>query len=157
MSRRLVAIAVVVLLALVVVDGVLAWGAHRGDGRAQQRADALSSAAARLPQLLGYRWRTFPHDRDVALAQTTGSFHDEYASLLATTVAPAAAAKRITTAAKVTGVGVVSDDRRQVVVLAFLTQTTTAPGATVQVTTSRVDVTMTRTARGWLISKLQPV
>lgn len=157
MRRRLLIGAVALVITLLVADGVLAWGAHRAEHRAQVRAEALSSASSRVAQLLSYSATTFAHDRSVALAQTTGSFRREYAALLAKTVAPTAAAKRITTRAQVTGAGVVSSTADRVVVLVFLTQTTTAPGATTQVTSSRADVTLTRTAGAWLISRLQPV
>lgn len=157
MTRRLAVVVGLVLVALVLADAVLLWGARGAGGREQARTDALGSASSRLPQLLGYDYTTFAHDRRVALAQTTGGFREEYAALLDKTVAPTAAAKRIHTSAKVTGAGVVGSSGKDVVVLVFLTQTTTAPGAQAQVTASRVDVTMTHTSHGWLISQVQPV
>jgi Mce-associated membrane protein len=156
-SRRLCAAGIALVAVLVITDGVLSWGAHRAESRARARADALSSASSRLPQLLTYSYGTFARDGSIALAQTTGSFHDSFASLLRTSVAPAAATKKITTSAKVTAAGVVRERGGEVTVLAFLTQTTTAPGSAPQVTTSRVDVTMKQIGRGWLIAGVQPV
>jgi len=53
--------------------------------------------------------------------------------------------------------GVVSGDGDQVVVLLFLTQTTTAKGDRSSVSGSRVEVTLKRTGDDWKIAGPQPV
>lgn len=151
---RLVAVAVGLLaLAVAVGAGLLARGA---DATVDARADALEAATASVPDLLSYDRGTLDRDLDRALDQTTGAFADDYRAILADVVEPTARRRGLSTTASVSAAGVVRGDRDEVVVLVFLTQTTTAKGRS-SVSGSRVEVTMRRTGDSWKIAGLDPV
>jgi Mce-associated membrane protein len=156
--RRPLLIMVPLVVALLLAGSIyLFFGARHANDRSQARLDAMKSAKARVPLLLSYQYKTLSHNRTVALEQTTGAFHKDYEAILSKVVVPTATRKKISTTARVSGAAVVSGDSRRVVVLVFLTQSTTGANASPQVTGSRVDVTMTHTAGGWKISSLDPV
>lgn len=151
------------LLALGVVLGAAVFAvlagvqAHLAASTADARADALDAAKTRVPVLLSYDKATLDEDLDRALEQTTGSFADDYEKILTEVVEPTAKRRGISTEATVSAAGVVSGDRDTVVVLLFLTQTTTAKGDRSSVSGSRVEVTLKRTGDDWKIAGLQPV
>jgi hypothetical protein len=152
---RLVALgAVLAALALAVLAGVQAYVAA---STADARADALDAAKTRVPVLLSYDKATLDEDLDRALDQTTGSFADDYEKILTEVVEPTAKRRGISTEASVSAAGVVSGDRDEVVVLLFMTQTTTAKGDRSSVSGSRVEVTLKRAGDDWKIAGLQPV
>ncbi len=152
---RLLALGVVLLaLALAVFTGLQA---HRTAATSDARADALDAAKTRVPDLLSYDEATLEEDLERAIAQTTGSFTDDYEQILTEVVGPTAERRGISTEASVSAAGVVSGDRDEVVVLLFLTQTTTAKGDRSSVSGSRVEVTMERTGDEWKIAGLMPV
>ena len=152
---RLLAVgAVLVALALAAFAGLQA---HRAAATADARADALAAARTRVPDLLSYDKATLDDDLGRALDQTTGSFTDDYEQILTDVVEPTAKRRGISTEASISGAGVVSGDRDQVVVLVFLTQTTTAKGDRSSVSGSRVEVTMERSGDDWKIAGLKPV
>ncbi|GGR74123.1 Mce-associated membrane protein [Nocardioides luteus] len=144
---------VVLALAAAIVFGVLA---DRAADRARDRADALAAAKSRVPTLLSYDHRTLERDLARSKDQTTGRFRTDYTKLLDGPIAKAAAQKRITTKATLSGAGVVEPTGSRVTVLVFLTQTTTAPGAEPSLSASRVEVTMQRSGDGWKIAGLTP-
>lgn len=148
---------VVTTAVLLVAAAVLAFLAHQGRQVETARKEAVSSAESRLPTLLTYRHDRLDRDLARAVDQTTGSFHDEYRELLSSTVRPTAERRKVDTTATVSGLGVVRASEAEVVVLAFLTQSTvTASGAPV-VSGSRVEATLERVGDDWLISGLEPV
>lgn len=152
---RLLALgAVLVAVALAVFAGL---HAHRAAATSDARADALDAAKSRVPALLSYDKATLDEDLDRALAQTTGSFADDYEQILTEVVEPTAKRRGISTKAAISAAGVVSGDSDEVVVLVFLTQTTTAKGNRSSVSGSRVEVTMERTGDDWKIAGLMPV
>lgn len=156
MSRRARVLALVVTMALAaaLACGVLA---SRGEARADARVDALAAAKARVPLLLTYHQGTLEADLDHALDQTTGPFTEDYRKILTDVVEPTAKARGISTEASVSAAGVVSGDRDEVVVLVFLTQTTTAKSDRTSVSGSRVEVTLERSGQAWKIAGLKPV
>jgi Mce-associated membrane protein len=150
-------LAVVVVLGTVVFAAFAAVGAHRAAATADARADALHAAKTRVPVLLSYHKASLHEDLDRALDQTTGSFADDYKKILTEVVEPTAKRRGISTEASVKAAGVVSGDRKEVVVLLFLTQTTTAKGGRSSVSGSRVEVTLKRSGEDWKIAGLEPV
>lgn len=88
--------------------------------------------------------------------QTTGTFSDDYAKLVNEVVRSTAKNRQISTKATISGAGVISQRGNDVLLVVFLTQRTTAPGATPSVTSSEVDVTMRRTGGTWKVSALSP-
>jgi len=150
---RVVALSLALLALAVFTD----LQAHLSAGTVDARTDALAAAKTRVPELLSYRSGTLDQDFDRALDQTTGSFTDDYRKILTDVVEPTAKRRGISTEASVSAAGVVSGDRDQVVVLVFLTQTTTAAGDRSSVSGSRVEVTLQRTGDDWKIAGLKPV
>jgi Mce-associated membrane protein len=157
--EALVALAfAVVVAALAVTDTILAGRASDRSAVQAASRDAVKAAATRVPAILSYNYKTLAHDLKAAQANTTGAFHGDYQKLLATVVEPSAKSKKIINKATVTGAAVVSGDAKHVVVLVFVTQSTTsASGGTPLVSGSRVNVTMTKTHGAWLVSALNPV
>ena len=153
-SRLLALGAVLAALALTVFAGLQA---HLAAAASDARDDALDAAKTRVPLLLSYDKATLDEDLDRALDQTTGSFADDYEQILTDVVGPTAQRRGISTNATISAAGVVSGDRDEVVVLLFLTQTTTAKGDRSSVSGSRVEVTMERDGDEWKIAGLMPV
>lgn len=154
LTKKLAAGLVLLAAAAAIFCGVQA---HRATGDADARTDALAAAEKRVPELLGYDAATLDEDLADARAQTTGDFTSDYGQILDDVVAPQAKARRISTRAEVSAAGVVRGDRDEVVVLLFLTQTTTASQGGTTVTGSRVEVTMLPVGDDWRIGGLQPV
>lgn len=157
MSARIksfAAIALTLAVAAAVFTGLQARGAS---ATADARTEALAAAQTRVPELLSYENATLEDDLAQALEQTTGTFADDYATILTDVVTPTATERKISTSASVSAAGVVSGDRDEVVVLLFLTQTTTAAKAGTSVSGSRVEVTMARTGDTWKVAGLKPV
>lgn len=152
--RMIAAGAVLAALTVAVLTGLQA---HLSVVAADARTDALAAAKTRVPALLSYQNATLDEDLDQALDQTTGSFTDEYRTILTEVVEPTAKRRGISTEASVSAAGVVSGDRDEVVVLLFLTQTTTARKGRSSVSGSRVEVTLKRDGDDWKIAGLKPV
>jgi Mce-associated membrane protein len=153
-SRQVALAVVLVALTLAILAGLQA---HLAAATAEARADALAAAKTRVPALLSYDKASLDHDLDRAIEQTTGSFTDDYRTILTDVVKPTAARRGISTTALVSAAGVVSGNRDEVVVLVFLTQTTTARGDHSAVSGSRVEVTLKRSGNDWKIAGLKPV
>ncbi len=154
-GARLVAVGAVVLAAAAAV--LCGVQAHRAGAAADARTDALAAAQQRVPELLGYDSATLDEDLADALSQTTGDFTADYGRILEDVVKPQAKARGISTVAEVSAAGVVRGDADRVVVLLFLTQTTTAGKEGATVAGSRVEVTMEPVGDDWRIAGLRPV
>lgn len=143
---------------LVVAAAGLGFTAQRAQTVADARQSALSSAEKRIPALLTYRHTHLEEDLARAAAQTSSGFRAEYRSVLDTSVQPIAARDQVDNTATVSGVGIVRATRDRVVVLAFITQSTTKAGGAPVTSGSRAEVSLER-GRGdaWLISALKPV
>ena len=147
----------VLVLLVASTAGVAQWRIQQIGEREAAADEALQSVRTRLPDLLSYRYATLEDDLENALRQTTGDFTDDYAALIDEVVRPTATQRRIVTEAVVNAAGVVSvDSDAEVVVLVFLTQSTTTKNTEEPaVSGSRVEVTMRRTDSEWLIADLQ--
>ncbi|MCX6399734.1 MAG: hypothetical protein NTX33_07385 [Propionibacteriales bacterium] len=153
-ARLYAAVALVLAVAAAAFTGLQAHGAT---ATADARAEALAAAKTRVPELLSYENATLEDDLARAIDQTTGEFTDDYRTILTDVVTPAATERKISTSASVSAAGVVSGGRDEVVVLLFLTQTTTAAKAGTSVSGSRVEVTMARIGDTWKVAGLEPV
>ena len=156
-KRALLAVLGLLLAALTVTDFVLVRSADQKDALARSRVEALAEAKTRLPDLLGYSYETLAADLARANQNTTGKFHDDYAKVLTDVVAPTASAQKTKTQVEVNDAAVVSATVHKVVVLAFLTQTTTAGGGAPSISGSRVEVTLEEVGDRWLIAGLLPL
>ncbi|MCW2751419.1 MAG: hypothetical protein JWR83_2529 [Aeromicrobium sp.] len=154
---RWLAALVALIVVVAVADVFLYRDAHHQSAVANARADAVTSAKTRLPAMLSYKYTSLDGDLAIASGNATGSFRTQYATLLREVVAPNALKKKISTSATVTGSSVVSGDNKQVVVLLFVTQRTTTGKAKPVLTGSRIEVQMTKTDKGWFVSKITPV
>ncbi|HET7735362.1 MAG TPA: hypothetical protein VFK52_05280 [Nocardioidaceae bacterium] len=154
-GTRVLAVGVVLLAA--VAAAFFGLQAHRAGAVADARSDALAAAQERVPALLSYDTATLDDDLANARAQTTGDFTADYGEILDAVVRPQAKARKISTVATVSAAGVVRGDTDEVVVLLFLTQTTTSGEGGTSVAGSRVEVTMTPVDDDWKIASLKPV
>ena len=151
-------VAVVAALALGVANLVLHLSKPSGDGLDAARSAAVQSANKRVPRMLSYSYNTI--DADIAAAGTnvTGDFKTEYTALLTQQVKPSAIQGKISTVAKPAGTAVVSAHADSVLVLMFLDLATTSGAkSTPQVDGSRVEVTMKKVGKLWLVSALTPI
>lgn len=153
-TRTIAAVVIALAMAAAAFTGLQA---QRSASEADALTEALSAAETRVPDLLSYDNATLADDLARALDQTTGSFTSDYEKILTDVVTPTAQERTISTSAEVSAAGVVSGDRDQVVILLFLTQTTTAADAGSSVSGSRVEVTMARSGDSWKIAGLEPV
>ncbi|GAA4548482.1 hypothetical protein [Pseudonocardia xishanensis] len=157
-SRGMVAALGVALVALVV-------GATFGGMLLHQRsletarAEAREAASLAAQQLLSYDYRSLDRDVDLRLDQLTGDFRERYRSMVAGTVAPAAAAQQVVTTSTVVGSSVVAvPDVDHVTLLLFLNQSSEAPSlAQPLLTGSRVQLSLERVDGRWLTADIQPV
>lgn len=147
----------VALAALAVAFAAVMWlGARHDRSQITDQTAALTVAQQRLPLLLSYNYATLTNDLARSMDQTTGTFSDDYAKLVNEVVRSTARNRQISTKATISGAGVISQRGNDVLLVVFLTQRTTAPGATPSVTSSEVDVTMRRTGGTWKVSALSP-
>lgn len=151
------ALAAVVLLLAVGAAGFSGYHAHRADELADARTEALAAARERVPELLSYDDVTLEEDLADAVAQTTGDFASDYATILEDVVEPQARKRAISTRTEVGAAGVVSGAPDRVVVLLFLTQTTTTGKSGTSVAGSRVEVTMEHDGDEWKVAGLEPL
>lgn len=153
---------IIALLVAVVLAGVLDVLAlrHRAVRADVVAASVAAPKAARtlLPDLLGYSYKSLDADLGRARDAAGGSFGKDYGALLTEVVAPTAKKQKIETSVVVDALGVKRARADEVVLLAFLTQTTAHGQDLVpSVAGSRVEVTMSRTGGHWLISGLRPL
>jgi Mce-associated membrane protein len=149
------------LLAVVLLAAGASWlfwnaGVHReaergGANAAQAARDSIVAISSYQPATVGETLGAAARDR------LTGKFFDDYTQLVKTVVAPESIAKKITAAATVPAVAVVSAEPRHVVVLAYVDQTRTAGSGAPEKATSTVRVTMDNVDGRWLISDFEPI
>ncbi|HVW45212.1 MAG TPA: hypothetical protein VHC18_28065 [Amycolatopsis sp.] len=151
-----------VLLAAAVGTGVpaalLYQDAVATEAAQANRAPASAATKARLEQVLSYRFTTIDQDLTAAKADTTGEFGQQFAVAADQIIAAAARQAEITTTATVVSTAVVDAHPDEVVVLAFVNQTTTTKDKPQPATGAlRLRVTLERAGGQWLISRLAQV
>jgi Mce-associated membrane protein len=161
--RRAVVTAVlaVALIAVVAIGAVLTVQYRDAIRTDHARTAAMAAAKREAPVIFSYDYRHLDQDFTKAEAFLTGSFRDQYAKTTQTVVKPTAlqyhGVVKATVAQPADGsaaaVSVVSASPDQVVVLAFIDQSTTSTRVTgTQVDQNRVLLTLTHTSQGWLVS-----
>ena len=152
------AVGVVAVLAAATILGVQYRDAVRTD---HARTAAVAAAEKAAPVIFSYDYRHLDQDFAKAEALLTGSFRDQYAKTTQTVVKPTALQYQGVVQALVAkpsdggapAVSVVSASPDQVVVLAFIDQSTTSTRVSgTKVDQNRVLLTLTHTAQGWLVS-----
>jgi Mce-associated membrane protein len=151
-----------VLGVLVVALGIFAWIVHGrlSDAQSLDRARSQAQAAAnvKMPQLVSYNYKTIDKDIATAKADVTGSFADQYNTLVTQEIRPGVVAQNVVATTKSAGTSVISASRDQAVILVFLVQTTTRKSLTAPETlSSTARVTMTKENNSWLISNFATV
>ncbi|MFC7447942.1 h domain protein [Rhodococcus daqingensis] len=154
----LAAVAAALVVALTAGVGVLFYQ-HLQDNRTEQaRTDAVAAAGEQAVAMLSYNYNTVDDELAAAADGLTGSFRDDYNTLVAEVIAPGAKEKKLTVQVTVQGGSIVSADPDDAVVLLFLNQITTSADAPDAATTgSRVRMEMRKEGDRWLTSRLTPV
>ncbi|GAA4689208.1 hypothetical protein GCM10023215_26730 [Pseudonocardia yuanmonensis] len=157
--RRAFTVLGVTAVVLAVVAGLFGFFALRQAQIESARGAASAAAEEKVTALLSYDYRTIQNDQGDRGAMVTGQFKDDYASLIADIVGPAASQQQLTTRSSVVSSSVVgTDGTDQVTLLMFLNQTTqSAAKPDPTLSGSRIRVTMQEVDGTWLVSELTPV
>lgn len=155
------AVLAIALIAAIAVGAVFAVQYRDAIRTDHARTAAIAAAERAAPVIFSYDYRHLDQDFSKAEAYLTGAFRSQYAKTTQTVVKPTAAQYHGVVQATVAkpgdgsaaAVSVVSATPDQVVVLAFIDQSTTSTRVTgTQVDQNRVLLTLTHTAQGWLVS-----
>lgn len=150
--------AAVVVVALAVGVGFL-WYGHRQDQLSEQaRIDAVDAAGKQAVAMLAYDFADVDNQLASAADGLTGSFRDDYTTLVQETIAPGAKQKQLTVQVSVQAAAPVSTTPDEAVVLLYLNQTTTSADAPdARTSGSRVRVSLQKVDDRWLVDQLTPV
>lgn len=152
--RALIALALVVVV-LGVVVGWLWWQDQRAQEAEASREAAVQVARERAVAILSYDYNTVDQDLQRARSGLTGRFLDEF-NRGALVVAPTARTRQISTHARVIRAAVVDARPDDVVVLLFVNQNSrSVQSPDVQLTNTRVQLTMTKKDDQWLVSEFK--
>ncbi len=131
---------------------------HGHDADAAAGDQAVSVVSDHVKSLFSYSYQDVEKDLAAEKGWLTGSFADEYAEVVSTKIAPAAAKAKVTTVAEVVSTGLVSAKHDQVRLLMFVNVTTRSTElAEPRVSGSRLRVTADLVDGQWRISALDPV
>jgi Mce-associated membrane protein len=144
---------VALVVAALAVSGVLLVRHRDHDARQRAGAQALAAARSAAVAVLSYDYRHLDDDIAAAAALTAQPFTGEYQRTTSTAVRPVATANKAVVAATVSAAGVVRAGTDQVVVLAYVNQTTRSSRLErPQLDQNRVELTMVRGSGGrWLV------
>lgn len=145
------------LLVLALVAFALVLTVSLRDPGARERDARAATAAARtsLEQLLSYSYKTLDAQAQRNAGLLTGSFRTEYATTMASTIAPVAEKQKVTVQARSYEAGVMGQTPDTVTVQVFLNQAKTAEGEKQpSVDQNRVIATMRKVDGRWLVEQL---
>lgn len=143
---------------LLVIAGVLGFVNDQHTDTARGAADARKVVTTHVEELLSYDYREIESDLARESAWLTGSFADEYRSLVTDKIAPAATKAQVVTDAKVSASGVVDARHDTVELLLFVNVTTRSSElADARTVGSRLVVKASWVDGSWRISSLEPV
>lgn len=145
------------LLVLALVAFALVLTVSLRDPGARERDARAATAAARtsLEQLLSYSYKTLDAQAQRNAGLLTGSFRTEYATTMASTIAPVAEKQKVTVQARSYEAGVMGQTPDTVTVQVFLNQAKTAEGEEQpSVDQNRVIATMRKVDGRWLVEQL---
>jgi len=144
--------------ALFLVATVAFVANSRHDADADAGAEARSTVTTHVEELLSYDYREIDDDLQREKGWLTGSFADDYESLVTEKIGPAAEKAKVVTDAKVTASGVISTGHDKVDLLLFVDVTTRSSElADPRVSGSRLVVTAEQVDGQWRISDLEPI
>lgn len=152
--RALIALALVVVV-LGVTVGWLWWQDQRSKQAEENRQVALQVAQQRAVAVLSYDYHSVDKDLQHARAGLTAPFLAEF-DRGAQVVAPTARLRHVSTQARVISAAVVDARPDDVVVLVFLNQSSrSTQSPDVQLSSVRVQLTMTKKDDQWLVSEFK--
>jgi Mce-associated membrane protein len=141
------------LVGLVVTAGLLGTRANDQGAVDRARDRALAAARTEAQAFLSYDYRTLDADFAKARGGLTGRFAGEYATTTQKVVRPTATQYKAQVKAEVISLGVVDARADQVVVIAFVDQTTTSSRlAGPKVDANRVRLTLVPVRGEWKVS-----
>jgi len=155
---RLVAFGILpaVLLALAIVAGYLKYTDDSARASRDAGISAVRAATDGTIALLSYTPDTAQGKLTAARDLLTGSFRDDYTSLINDVVIPGARQKGISATARVPAASSTSADATHAVVLVFVNQTVVIGNGAPSETVSAVQVTLDKSGGRWLISGFDP-
>lgn len=159
-QRKVVVVALGVVVASVLTAGSVYWFAYRPDQLTGEAAQQQVVAAAKegIEAALSYSPENLEKDLATAKSHLTGQFLDYYSDFTAKVVTPAATQKGVKTEANVARAAVSQMRPDKADVLVFVNQVTTSKDRpTPALATSTVMVTMVKSGDRWLISEFNPV
>jgi Mce-associated membrane protein len=159
-GTRATVLSILVVAAIVLAVFAVVQHNRLSDARGLDRARnaAQNAANTKMPQLVSYSYKTIDKDIATAKADVTGSFADQYNTLVTQQIRPGVLQQQVVATTKSAGSSVISASRNQVEVLVFLVQTTTRKSLTAPETlSSAARVTMTKEKNAWLISNFATV
>jgi Mce-associated membrane protein len=158
---RIFAFGVLPALALILAlaAGFLKWQDNSVRSSQIARIESVQAAKDTTVKMLSYKPDTVDQQLNDARALLSGTFRDEYTSLINDVVIPGAKQKQITAVASVPdgGAASVSAEPNHAVVLLFVNQTVVVGQDAPTDTASSVRVTLDKDGDRWLISKFDPV
>ena len=158
---RIVAYGVLPSLALILAmaAGFLKWQDNSVRSSQIARIESVQAAKDTTVKMLSYQPDTVDQQLNDARALLSGTFRDDYTSLINDVVIPGAKQKQITAVATVPdgGAASVSAEPNHAVVLVFVNQTVVVGQDVPTDTASSVRVTLDKDGDRWLISKFDPV
>ena len=160
MSRGLLVRVLVgaVVVGLAVTALVMRHRAESLDARETASAAAVRAARSGVESLLTYSAGTLAQDLTDERVLLTDGFADEYAAMVRRDVLPTARRFEVTNELKVVSVGVVEPGEDVVTVLLFVDQLTRSRARPQGITQGgRIEATVERHGRRWLISDVHPV
>ena len=146
-------------LILAMAAGFLKWQDNSVRSSQIARIESVQAAKDTTVKMLSYKPDTVDQQLNDARALLSGTFRDDYTSLINDVVIPGAKQKQITAEASVPdgGAASVSAEPNHAVVLLFVNQTVVVGQDAPTDTASSVRVTLDKVGDHWLISKFDPV
>jgi Mce-associated membrane protein len=143
-------------IVLAAAAGYLKWVDDAPQITGELGQSASQAAKDGTVALLSYRHDSVEHDLDAARSRTTGKFKDSYAALIHEVVIPGSKQQKISAAASVAAIGLLTLTRSNATALVFINQTVTVGSDPPTTSASTVKVTLDLVENQWLIAGFDP-
>ncbi|MGV0810204.1 hypothetical protein [Mycolicibacterium setense] len=144
------------LMCMAAGAGYLKWKEGSLNGAQTAAVSSVQAATEGTIAILSYRPDTAQTTLTAARERLTGSFRDDYTSLINDVVIPGAKEKEISATATVPAASSVSASENRAVVLVFVDQSVIIGKDAPSATASAVQVTLDKVSNRWLISGFDP-
>lgn len=157
-TAAILAICAVVVIALSVGVGILTYG-YVQDSRAESaRTEAVEAAKSQAVAMLAYDFNTVDTQLPSAADGLTGTFREDYMTLVNDTIIPGAKERQLVVQTSVQAAAVIETTPDTAAVLLYLNQITTSKDAPDATTSgSRVRIDLQKVDGQWLVDSLKPV